>query len=310
MCKLGSFHHFCAFLSGCLSCFSVVCRVLFGCFFVLFLVFFFVFVWLFASFCVVLLCCSGGGFALSSVFGGCSPCFLFAVVASPLCPVAALFGSFSSFGFSGSRSVPSGSVGASLSSSLSFACSLVPSGSVVSVGCAAGIDAVASLFFASRPSAFRLSVFSVSGALPSSLLGVVGSRWSSAASAASSGFSCSVAGPFVAPSFPARLASRSSACVRSVVAAGGLWCSFPSVACPSRVRPSRSWCSSGSGSWSSLALAAGLGCSVVVCLPVGASFSLPSWVGGSWVRVGSAVGCGSFFRWVASPVASPPPSLF
>ncbi|MEG4420818.1 hypothetical protein QUA70_19825 [Microcoleus sp. LAD1_D5] len=65
-------------------------------------------------------------------------------------------------------------------------------------------------------------------------------------------------------------AARSSACVRAVQSAGGLWVSFPSGPCPAGVVPSRRWRSSaGSGSWGSLALAVGLGVPVLVFAPFG-----------------------------------------
>lgn len=75
----------------------------------------------------------------------------------------------------------------------------------------------------------------------------------------------------------ASFAQRSAAVVAAVAAAGsaGLWVSFPSGRCPSGLVPCRSWrSSSGSGSWGSLALAAG---SRVPCLV----FS-PAGVPGGW----------------------------
>ena len=80
------------------------------------------------------------------------------------------------------------------------------------------------------------------------------------------------------------LAARSAAFVRCLVAERGLLLSFPSRGCPAGVVPARSWRSgsSPSGSWSSLALAVGLGVRCVV-FPLG-GFALPAWPGGSWVR--------------------------
>lgn len=69
-------------------------------------------------------------------------------------------------------------------------------------------------------------------------------------------------------------ARRSVACVGSVAGvAGGLWVSFPAVACPAGLLPSASssacFCGSGSGSWGSLAFAVGSGVRSLVWLPVG-----------------------------------------
>ena len=107
---------------------------------------------------------------------------------------------------------------------------LVSSSALVFVGCAHGVDAVFRGFF---PTA---TVFSVAA------------------------FSFAGRGVF---------AARSAACVQAVFALGGLWVSFPSGACPAGLVPSasssRAFCGSGSGSWSSLAFAAGLGCPCLVC---------------------------------------------
>ncbi len=74
-----------------------------------------------------------------------------------------------------------------------------------------------------------------------------------------------------ASSQPGALARRSIRCVRAVAQAGGVWVSFPGRACPSGVQPSRSasacFSGGGSGSWASLALAAGLGRPCLVFLP-------------------------------------------
>jgi hypothetical protein len=157
-----------------------------------------------------------------------------------------LVSGFSAFGFSGSRSLSGASVAA-----LRSVAGLVPAGSSVSVGCAAGADAVARGLF---PAA---SVFSVaSGA------------WGRGRGA---------------------FAARSVACVRSVVSAGGLWLFFPAGACPVGLVPSasssRCFRGLGSGSWASAALAVGLGCPVVCFLPSG--LSVPAgWgfvsLGGGW----------------------------
>lgn len=139
----------------------------------------------------------------------------------------------------------------SVPSGCSVAAGLVPGGSQVFVGCARGVDA----FFRG---VFPLAaVFSVA----SGQFGAVGR------------------GAF---------AARSSACVRAVAAAGGLWVAFPSSPCPVGLVPSasssRCFRGLGSGSWASLALALGLGVPCVVFLG-----SLPC-------------PCG----WDLSPVASSP----
>lgn len=98
---------------------------------------------------------------------------------------------------------------------------------------------------------------------------------------------------------PGSFAARSAAVVRAVAASGadsssgGLWVSFPSGPCPAGLRPSarssRCFSGSGSGSWASLAFAAGSGLS---CLVFG--FAPPaSWgfspLGGGWFWLGAPV---------------------
>jgi len=101
---------------------------------------------------------------------------------------------------------------------------------------------------------------------------------------------------------PQAYAARSAALVRAVAASGsgaGL-VGFPAAPCPAGVAPARAWRvgSPPSGTWSSLALAAGLGVPVVV-FPLGGA-RLPAWPGGSWVRADAAVWA-SGWRW--SPAA-------
>ncbi len=136
-----------------------------------------------------------------------------------------------------------------------------PSASVL-VGCAKGVDAVVRSAFGSR-----CQVFSVASG-----------QWGSGRGA---------------------FAARSTACVKAVAAAGGMWVSFPSSACPAGLLPSASSCKcfsgSGSGSWGSLALAIGSGLPCLVFLPAGVI--LP----GSW-GLQPVVGCD---RWFSSvPVAA------
>lgn len=108
-----------------------------------------------------------------------------------------------------------------------------PSASVL-VGCAKGVDAVVRSALGSR-----CQVFSVSSG-----------QWGSGRGA---------------------FAGRSTACVKAVAAAGGLWVSFPCSACPVGLLPSGSsskcFSGSGSGTWASLAYALGSGVPCLVFLP-------------------------------------------
>lgn len=172
-----------------------------------------------------------------------------------------------SVGFSGSRSCPVAV--AAVRSVLGF----VPaSGCRVSVGCARGVDLLVRSAFGSSSS---LLVFSASSPRFAGGGGVV-----------------------------AALARRSAACVRSVAAgSAGLLVVAPSGACPSGVRPSRSFRGGGSGSWGSAALAVGLGRRVLLFSPVG----VPQWSGGSWVPVSGVSG---WFSWVPAAPAPLQLSLF
>lgn len=98
---------------------------------------------------------------------------------------------------------------------------------------------------------------------------------------------------------PAALAQRSVAMVSAVAASGpgaGL-VAFPAAPCPAGLAPSRSWRSCGSGTWSSAALAAGLGVAVVV-FPVGWPWAPPAWPGGSWAPAAAAGVWAQGWRWV------------
>lgn len=116
----------------------------------------------------------------------------------------------------------------------------------VGTGCARGVDACA------RSAAVSPRVFAVSSG-----------RW---------GFS---RGAF---------AARTAALVRAAVATGGALVCFPLGPCPAGVLVARSWRSGSppSGSWSALALAAGLGLPVFVARSAAAP-PLPGW--GKWRRV-------------------------
>jgi Predicted Rossmann fold nucleotide-binding protein involved in DNA uptake len=178
--------------------------------------------------------------------------------------------SFPCVAFSGSRL--SGSSAAA--SCRAFLPLLSGFGGSVGVGCASGVDSVVRSAFPSA-SVFRVSSFAVGGRV---------SR--------------------------ASFALRSSALVSWCASSGGLLVAFPLGACPSGVAVSASFRGCGSGSWGSVALALGLGCSVlVVSPPVGG-------VGAAWFGalascfrpVGSAPCGGSL--WLACPpfgVASPAP---
>lgn len=140
----------------------------------------------------------------------------------------------------------------------------------VAVGCAQGLDAFVRFWC---PAASR-RVFGVSPALRSRL-------------------------------GPGAFAARSQRLVSWVAAHGGSFVAFVNRPCPAGVSPARSWRSGrpGSGSWSSLALAAGLGCpvAVVVCGP---RVVLPAWPGWSWVA-GSVARVPCFWL-VLAPVARQP----
>jgi hypothetical protein len=138
--------------------------------------------------------------------------------------VSRVLASASVVGFSGSRSVPCAESAAAIRAAIAS----VPAGVPVHVGCASGVDELV------RSLCPRARVFSV----------------------AEVGFSGRGA-----------FARRSQLCVESVAEAGGVWVSFPAAACPVGLLPStsaaRCFSGFGSGSWASLAFAAGLG---VACL--------------------------------------------
>ena len=195
----------------------------------------------------------GGSVPVSPVPAGGSP------VSSRPSPFAGVV----SVGFSGSRSLSPVA-----SAALSALLPSVPAGVRVSVGCAAGADAVVRSCFGGAGS---LLVFSVASG-----------RFGSGRSA---------------------FARRSSRCVLSVAAGSrGLLVVVPSGACPAGVVPSRSFSGRGSGSWGSAAFALGRGRRVLLWLPAG---SLPpAWSGVCWSSAGAfgSVGC----WWLGVPV--PPPS--
>lgn len=177
---------------------------------------------------------------------------------------ASFVGSFPLVAFSGSRVVGS-------SASVSAGAFLPVLGSfsgVVGVGCASGVD---SLVRSAFPSArvFRVSSF------------LVGGRVSRAS-----------------------FALRSSALVSWCVSGGGLLVAFPLGACPRGVRVSSSFRGCGSGSWGSVALALGLGGSVLVVSPASVSSAWFGSLASSFRCVGSAP-CGGLL-WSSVPFPAPP----
>lgn len=162
--------------------------------------------------------------------------------------LGSVFRAFSSFAFCGFVGRAGSPCPAWVLSLVRFVCRLVPAGSAVSVGSRAGVPGVA---FSALPG---VRLFS----------------------------------PGSSPSRSAALVRRSCSLVSWSVRAGALWVSFPVRACPPALSPSGSWVSSGSGSWSSLALAAGSGCACLVFCPgwgVGSCAPWPAFVslgGGFW----------------------------
>ena len=163
---------------------------------------------------------------------------------------SSVFSGLVSVGFSGSRSLPPAA-----SAALSALLPSVPAGVRLSVGCAAGADAVCRSFFAGSRS---LLVFSFA----SGRFGVGRSAF----------------------------ARRSCRCVSSVAAGSrGLLVVVPAGGCPAGVAPSRSFAGRGSGSWGSLAFALGRGRRVLLWLPVGSR--PPVWAGVSWSLSSLPGGC-------------------
>ena len=174
--------------------------------------------------------------------------------------ISSFVGSFSHVAFSGSRVVGSSAV-----HSCRAFLSAVPSLSAsVGVGCASGVDQCVRSSF---PSAV---VFSVSSFL--------------------------VGGRVCRSSFALRSASLVSWCASS----GGLLVAFPLGSCPVGVRVSSSFSGCGSGSWGSVSLAVGLGCSVLVVSPVGVG---SAWFGAlaSCFRCVGVAPCGGSL-WLALPI--------
>ena len=172
--------------------------------------------------------------------------------------LSSFLGSFSRVAFCGSR-LSASSASASCRAFLPLVSGL---GVPVGVGCALGVD---SLVRSAFPSAL---VFSVSSFL-------VGGRVARAS-----------------------FALRSAALVSWCASGSGLLVAFPLGACPSGVAVSASFRGCGSGSWGSVALALGLGASVLVVSPAG--------VGSAWFGVWlPAFVLSVLLLWRAAVVASP-----
>jgi hypothetical protein len=148
--------------------------------------------------------------------------------------LVSLVGAFPCVAFSGSRHLGSSAA----ASCRAFLPSVSGFSGSVGVGCASGVDSLVRSAFPCC-SVFRVGSFAVGGRV---------SR--------------------------ASFALRSSALVSWCAAASGLLVAFPLGACPSGVAVSSSFRGCGSGSWGSVALALGLGCSVLVVSPAG--------VGAAW----------------------------
>lgn len=141
--------------------------------------------------------------------------------------LSSFLGSFSCVAFSGSRR----SGASAFHSCRAFLPSVASVSAPVGVGCASGIDSLVRSAFPSA-SVFSVQQFAVGGRV------------------------CR-----------ASFARRSSALVQWCASHSGLLVAFPLGACPSGVRASTSFRGCGSGTWGSVALAVGLGASVLVVSP-------------------------------------------
>ena len=218
-------------------------------------------------------------------------------------------------GLCGSRSLPAASASPLVARVVG---PVLASGRGVAAGCSLGADAlVVSSVLAVPGAAPRLSVFCAFGPVsppwPAPRVSAPGASRSSSVSGVAEALAAgapvrwwSGGGPAVP--LVARLASRSAALDCAVSASGpGAGCvGFVSSPCPGSLVPSRSrsacFSGRGSGSWASLAFAAGRGLPVVV-FPVGLAPAacLPSsW--GSWLALSGSSWAGG---WPSCP--RPPP---
>lgn len=209
-------------------------------------------------------------------------------------------------GFCGSRAFSASGSISSLVAGVVGSVLDAPGGRGVAVGCALGGDALVLSSALAAGAASRLSVFAAFGPVspPASLSAarVSAPGASSSVSSVSGVAAALAAGASVSwwagggPAVPlaGRLASRSAALVSAVAVsgAGRGFVGFVSSTCPVGLVPSASpsvcFSGHGSGSWGSLALAAGLGLPIVVfpVEPLASLSALPaSW--GSWSPLAS-----------------------
>jgi hypothetical protein len=217
-------------------------------------------------------------------------------------------------GFCGSRDLPVSAADSALVSGVVGSVLAALPHRDVAVGCAVGGDALVISAALSAGASSRLRVFAAFGPVspPWPAARVFAPGASSSVSSVSGVAGALAAGASVSwwagggPAVPlaGRLASRSSALVSAVAAsgAGRGFVGFVSSPCPAGLgplsSPSACFSGSGSGSWASFALAAGLGLPVVV-FPVGLPASaLPAWAG-SWVPLTGAWSGG--YRFVPAP---------
>jgi hypothetical protein len=183
-------------------------------------------------------------------------------------------------GFAGSRFLPPGTADLIVQ----VVASLLRRGCGLAVGCAVGADAAVISAAVAAGAAARLAVFAAFGVAGAGAWH--GSAVAAVQSAASAGASVAwLAGGDLRVPLPGRLAQRSAAMVAACAGGGGL-VAFPAAACPTGLLPAGRWQPSGSGTWSSLALAAGIGLTVVV-FPLGwPADQLPAWPG-DWSPAGA-----------------------
>jgi len=198
-------------------------------------------------------------------------------------------------GFAGSRFLPPGTASDLIAPVVA---SLLRRGTRIATGCAVGADAAALSACLNAGGAGALRVFAAFGVAGAGAWR--GSAVAPVAAAAAAGATVHwLAGGDLRVPLHGRLAQRSAALVRAVACAGGGGLvAFPAAACPTGLVPAATWRSSGSGTWSSLALAAGLGLPVVVFPLDWSPDLLPPWPGSAWSTAGAGVWAGG---WRFSP---------
>lgn len=167
---------------------------------------------------------------------------------------------------------------------------LVSANRPISVGCASGADAAVLSAAVAAGAASSVQVFAVGGQCGSGFAGTA-SALSGVQRAQVSGASVNWwSGGSASVPLRARLVSRSLACLGSASSLVAFVNSPPSRAWSG----SGVWRSCGSGTWSTVAAAAGRGLPVVV-FPVGASFQLPHLPGpGTWAVAGNGIWSNAF----------------